>query len=164
MAKLKNFWNGTHELAVQADKLFQDLVPSVGDCKTLQGELIRASSRISYDWYNNGWGCNNWSGAVQFILAKFKELPVQPDPEVYAKLRKNLSIVADYSHGEPCNIDNSRADKLVTSIHEIIVQAVINNPEPIKLDKGMFEYSETDYVPICNDGDDEADYDDDYWF
>jgi hypothetical protein len=48
------------------NELFERLVPTSGPCETLEGELLRASSRIYHDYYNNGFG-NNWSGAFNFL-------------------------------------------------------------------------------------------------
>jgi hypothetical protein len=46
--------------------LYDQLVPNEGRADTLEGELLRAISRIHYDYLNNGFG-NNWSGAWRFI-------------------------------------------------------------------------------------------------
>lgn len=160
MTTIKNFWDNTHPLAEIASAKYDELVPARDHCASLQGELIRASTRIGYDWYNNGWGCNNWSGAVQFILARFSNLPNQPSAEIIADLRKNLAIVADYSHGEPCHINDDLADEVVTKIHEIIIQAVIDNPELIANTTDMFSYQEEDYREHADEEDDFG-YDDD---
>jgi hypothetical protein len=60
------FWSGNHPLTPEYDRLFKALVPAEGPCDTLQGEILRASSRIYYDYYNNGFG-NDWSGAYNFL-------------------------------------------------------------------------------------------------
>ena len=156
--ELANFWDQTHPLSKRSDKLYEALVPASGDCTTLQGELIRASTRINYDWYNNGWGCNNWSGAVVFIGKRFEDLPVQPSAEIITKLKKALDAVGIYSHGEPCHIEDERANELVTTIHEIIVQAVIDNPEPIHNASGMFNYQEEEYRGSWDDSDEDGEY------
>lgn len=38
--------------------LYERLVPESGKCETLEGELLRAVSRIYYDYTNNGFGNN----------------------------------------------------------------------------------------------------------
>jgi hypothetical protein len=156
MTELATFWNNQHPLNDIADEKFNALVPGSGKCDTLQGELIRASSKISYDWFNNGWGCNNWSGAVVFIGRFFGDLPVQPSKQVYDELIKALKVVHEYSHGEPCHIADEKADALVTKIHEIIVQGLIDNPEPIVNTRDMYDFQEEEYRPM-NDEDDEDD-------
>jgi hypothetical protein len=40
--------------------LYDQLVPNDGPAEYLEGELLRAISRIHYDYLNNGFG-NNWS-------------------------------------------------------------------------------------------------------
>lgn len=145
MAELATFWDNTHPLSEASEALYDKLVPEDGNCPTLQGELLRASTKISWDWFNNGWGCNNWSGAVVFLQKSFKELPVQTDAEVLTKLKQQLSYVYEYSHGQPSPKNESRADLAVTTIHEIVVQAVLDNPEEILNTRDMYDFSEEDY-------------------
>jgi len=87
------FWTGAHPDAARFNALADDLVPASDNCETLEGEFLRAASRIHYDLFNNGWGCNNWSGAVVFLKTYIQHLP---------KLDMNLlDKVHAYSHGEP---------------------------------------------------------------
>lgn len=154
MTELATFWDETHPLSAAYQELSNKLIPEEGKCETLQGEFLRASNKISWDWFNNGWGCNNWSGAVVFLKKFFKELPVQPDAEVLTKLKKELNYVYEYSHGEPPPVDDDRADIAVTTIHEIVVQAIIDNPEPILNTRDMWDFSEDDYRSRNNDWED----------
>jgi hypothetical protein len=145
MAKeLATFWDKTHPLSAQNDKLFKTLVPSSGACKTLQGELLRASCKISYDWFNNGWGCNNWSGAVLFLNQYFKELPVQPTAAKLAAFNKSLNRVYDFSHGERVKgrITDRSAEKHVTKIHEIVVETLLANKDAIANSVDMWDLKE----------------------
>lgn len=155
--ELANFWNKTHPLSTQYQEFTDKLVPGSGNCDTLQGELMRAASRIGYDWYNNGWGCNNWSGAVQFIGTRFEELPNKPSAEILKQLYACLTEVSHYSHGEPCHISDEKADVLVTKIVEIVTQGLIDNPTMIPNAEDMFGYQEPDYREDPEDefGDDE---------
>ena len=164
MSELATFCNGNHPLSVASDNMSYKLMPMSGNCATLQGELYRASTRISYDWFNNGWGCNNWSGAVVFLQKFFSELPVQPSAETLHDLDINLSFVHDYSHGEPAShLDGSgvsdKVDATVTRIHEIVVQAILDNPTPILNTRDMFDFQEKD-APYEDDADEEN-YDED---
>jgi hypothetical protein len=145
---IPTFWGADHPLSAKANELYDVLVPMDGNCGSLQGELLRASTRISYDWFNNGWGCNNWSGAVIFIRKFFSELPVQPSEEILAKLKHELSYVIEYSHGERAPRNEERAEEAVTIIHEIIVQGLIDNPDLILNTRDMFDFQErdSDYV------------------
>jgi len=150
---LPNFWDQTHPLTKTAETLFEKLVPTMGSCETLQGELVRASSRISYDWYNNGWGCNNWSGAVVFLRRYIKDLPIQD--QMSQAFFKELDKVHQFSHGESPDIHDTEADRLVTAIHEYVVKAVLDNPTPVPNSVDMFSLNEPN-APY-------EDEEDDYW-
>lgn len=67
------FWAGNHPRQAEYDAKWAELVPPEGKAKTLQGELLRAASRINHDYYNNGFG-NNWSGALN-MLDRYLKLP-----------------------------------------------------------------------------------------
>jgi hypothetical protein len=60
------YWNGNGLYQQEYDQMVNDLVPASGKCDTLAGEMIRAVSRLGYDFYNNGMG-NNTSGALNFL-------------------------------------------------------------------------------------------------
>lgn len=150
------FWNEQHPLSQKAQELFEKLVPGDGYSDSLQGELLRASMRINYDWFNNGWGCNNWSGAVNFIETNFTKLPNLPDDMFVQQLMKELHFVHQYSHGEPCNYRHGgTVCTTVTKIHEIIVNAVLANPKLIANKEDMFDYQEEDYIPNYDDEEEE---------
>lgn len=53
----KTYWNNEGAYNAEYVKLYDELVPSEGCAKTLHGELIRAISRLSYEYFNNG-NCN----------------------------------------------------------------------------------------------------------
>lgn len=53
----KSYWNNSGAYQKEYDKLYEKLVPSQGEAKTLNGELIRSASRLYYDYCNNG-NCN----------------------------------------------------------------------------------------------------------
>jgi len=161
--EIATFWNEQHPLSKQAEVLYGELVPGSGNCETVEGELLRASSKIGYDWYNNGWSCNNWSGAVCFLKEHAVEI-LNLDKETAAKLNKSLDYVHEYSHGEPASHlnYNSIPDIHVTCIHAIIVQGILSKeertPNVDKLD--MHDMCEHDY-DYQNDNqmdDDEYDY------
>ncbi len=147
MQDIPNFWDKTHPLSAKSEELFDQLVPMSGNCQTLQGELLRAASKIGYDWYNNGWGCNNWSGAVIFLRDHISKLPIMhPDAKSFEFLNA-LREVHQFSHGEPAGISDQRADVLVTTIHEYVVSKIIANPTPVPNTLDMWNFSEPDFVP-----------------
>ena len=141
---LPNFWNEDHPLSKDHSNLYDLLVPTSGHCDSIQGELIRASSKIQYDWFNNGWGCNNWSGAVVFLRKFLKTLPIQQSAEVMNNFYLSLSAASSQSHGEPMYFD---AGNLVTKIHEVVIQSLLDNPTLIvNVDSDdMYDFQEDDY-------------------
>jgi len=52
-----NYWNDSGAYAKEYNHLYATMVPASGEAKTLNGELIRALSRLYYEWCNNG-NCN----------------------------------------------------------------------------------------------------------
>ena len=48
------YWNGTGRLQAEYDELYKQLVPASGAAETLEGEVIRASSKIVYRHFNDG--------------------------------------------------------------------------------------------------------------
>lgn len=153
--ELQTFWNNKHPLSAKAEELFKALVPREGHCTTLQGELLRASTKIGYDWFNNGWGWNNWSGAVVFLAQNFSKLPNQPSEESLKVFNDNLHKAHYQSHGEPCD---SEYDEVVTLIHGIVVQALIDNPEPIENVVDMYSLQEPDDVREYYEDDEEEEW------
>ena len=53
----KSYWNNNGAYQEQYDKLYESLVPSRGESDTVHGEMLRAVSRLFYDYCNNG-NCN----------------------------------------------------------------------------------------------------------
>lgn len=137
-----NFWDNTHPLAADYQRLNDELVPAMGNCATMQGEMIRATSKIGYDWYNNGWGCNNWSGAVVFLRKFLPEFAGKRTEAETTEFRKALSVAHGYSHGERCNIADEKADAVVTTIVAYVVQCVLDNSSPTANTRDMHDFSE----------------------
>lgn len=48
------YWNETGKYHKYNDKLWAELVPESGNCKTIEGELLRAGAKIYYRRYNDG--------------------------------------------------------------------------------------------------------------
>ena len=67
----KTYWSEQGIYQEEYNKLYEKLVPSSGSAKTLNGELIRAISRLSYDYFNNG----NCNACVQELQSEDKALP-----------------------------------------------------------------------------------------
>lgn len=57
MSTIISYWNQNAKYSVELDELFDKLVPSEGEADTLEGNLIRAVTRLGYEHSNNG-NCN----------------------------------------------------------------------------------------------------------
>jgi len=53
----KSYWNNNGAYQEEYDTFYKELVPSRGEADTIHGEMIRAVSRLFYDYCNNG-NCN----------------------------------------------------------------------------------------------------------
>ena len=62
------YWDNKGKFQSEYDELLK-LMPNSGKCATQAGEMIRAVSRLGYDFYNNGMG-NNTSGAANYLKAR----------------------------------------------------------------------------------------------
>jgi hypothetical protein len=49
-----SYWDENGKYQAEYNELYQLLVPDQGAAKNLFGEVIRAASRLSWDYYNNG--------------------------------------------------------------------------------------------------------------
>lgn len=139
-----NFWDNTHPLSKDNERLYEELVPGSGNCDTLQGELLRAASKIGYDWYNNGWGCNNWSGAVVFLQDHAMTLAAKRTEAERKSFQLALQVAGSYSHGERCDLRDEFVDKVVTTIAAFVTQNILDNPTPIANSLDMWDFSEPD--------------------
>lgn len=52
-----SYWGGNGAYQKECDSLWDELVPSQGEAKTVHGELIRSLGRLQHDYCNNG-NCN----------------------------------------------------------------------------------------------------------
>jgi hypothetical protein len=73
----KMYWNGEGAYEAEYQRLYDELVPASGRSNSFQGEVMRAVSRMYYEYYNNG-NCN----ACQEIPSKpYWELDDEDDME-----------------------------------------------------------------------------------
>lgn len=133
-------------------KLWSELVPRSGKCDTVNGELLRAANKICYDYYNNGWNCNNWSGAVIYLRNHFF---CADDPNGEAgsdRLRDALNHAYLYSHGElyedeDRSVDYSQQDVRAAACFAIMKEVldwIEAHPEPKKNEVDIYDLSEPD--------------------
>ena len=106
-----SYWDQVGKYQDLYNELFQQLVPSAGKCATVEGELLRAASKIYYDYYNNGFG-NNWSGPWKFLEQFTGKINIS----------KELDLLKPYSRGRMGHgghID-STLDSLVDKVMEYL--------------------------------------------
>ena len=49
-----SYWNSNGKHQNEYERLYDALVPASGNCETREGEMLRASSRLYYRYYNDG--------------------------------------------------------------------------------------------------------------
>jgi hypothetical protein len=67
------YWNGKGKHQNLYEIKNAELVPYEGKCDTVEGEMLRATAKLYYDYYNNGM-CNNTSGPAKFLMIQDDEL------------------------------------------------------------------------------------------
>lgn len=132
-------------------RLRDELVPDSGSAGTLNGELIRAATRLEYDFYNNGM-INNTSGAVKFLM---EYLPRDPE------LTKALSFVAQFCNTgryAPNHVDND----LAGAIYAVMGATAdfVSGRDNVPCDVDMFDLQEPE-PSMEDDEEDWGDYDED---
>lgn len=135
---MKTFWNNKHELCEESERLGSELMPISGNCETIEGELYRASSRLSYDYYNNGF-CNNWSGALEF-LARHDMVTVR-EHSVLCPYRFGNLYESDMGFYE----DDCPLQQALVAIHERVIERVLEkegNLTPNTQNVDMFDFQE----------------------
>ena len=137
------YWNKSGAHQAEFDRLVK-LMPSMGNCDTVAGELIRAASKLGYDFYNNGMG-NNTSGAVNFLKTKG------------AIDRNTYNTIYEYTRGLVYD-GRYNGDSLQVAMESMVdqtVQHILANPEletqPNTTD--MYDLSEEDqhWCEDCGD-------------
>jgi hypothetical protein len=140
------YWNGNGRYQADYDRL-AELMPAMGRCDTVAGELIRAASRLGHDFYNNGMG-NNTSGAVNFLRHKG------------AVERSIYRVIYPYTRGQLYD-GHYQGDLFQIAMEKMVdqtVEFIRANPhlETQPNSEDMFDYSEEDQH-WCEDCGDEID-------
>ena len=149
MSTLENrYWNSTGKHQAAYEELCK-LVPSSGPAGTIEGEMLRAATRLYYDFYNNGM-MNNTSGAVNYLM-RCDEL-------------FNLGIANELTIVEPeCNTLYYTTEPLaepLETITNVVIEYLISK-DGLYTESGdnMFDYADLD---VEDDEDPYDDFDDDY--
>lgn len=81
------YWNKKGKYQDDFDRLYKELVPEFGESDTLNGEILRISSYLYYDFFNNG-GCNSWDSYTDGAGDEIKYI----DPYYSEMLDKMISL------------------------------------------------------------------------
>lgn len=137
------YWNDPN--TNNYNKYWDELVPGSGKSETVEGELLRAATRIYYDYYNNGFG-NNWSGALNY-LNKYLNTDINNETAILEPYATGRTHQGNYGGSIDSAVD-SLVDKVLAQIEAANGQY---HPNP----HDMFDLQDKEYR-----GDDEED---DYW-
>lgn len=120
-------------------KLWDKLVPASGKCETVEGELLRAATRLTYDYYNNGFG-NNWSNSYAY-LRDFKK----NYPEIAGRMDTGnaLSVLRPYKNGRmmTSNMDTPQDTKIQEALLRLMDECV-----KVVLRQGTYHQNEVDSI------------------
>jgi hypothetical protein len=111
----------------QHAELWDLLVPSKGPAKTVQGELIRITGRISDEWRRNGGA--NWDRAYAEMAGAMATYVKCGTPLGRSEVAEIESIVSSLSKR-----DGAGDDRLT----ELAVAWVLRNPKPLALEKPSY--------------------------
>jgi hypothetical protein len=132
-----SYWhnNATHSKWMEEN--YPLLVKDSGPSDTIEGEMIRAVSRLNYDWGNNGM-CNNTSGACNYLreIMDFTDEEDESWDIVYAE-----SNTGGYT-SHPNLIEH------ITKVSDAVIEYVISkngNYETLTENCDMFNFQDPDY-------------------
>lgn len=148
-----NFWNQQHPLFAQYERLYAQLVPASGSAETEEGEMLRAASRLGYDFYNNGM-CNNTSGAAKYLIDRFEAHNLGCKDEL-----RELYLFSNTGGYMGANLNRS-----ITSVVAAVVEHIIKqNGFYLATADDMFDWQDPDFYPDEDeDPGDHRDDDEDY--
>jgi hypothetical protein len=139
--KIMGYWEGNGKFQTEANTL-DELVPIMGKCDTLKGEIWRAATKIYHDHYNNGFG-NEWKNPAEFLMDNI-HLPSRVEYVLLDHANGNMANHYDYEM-------NLMIDTVILRLREIDD----NTPN----DVDMWEYDSPKYRKFAaNDWEDEDEY------
>ena len=120
-----SYWNETGAYQNAYQQLYDKLVPSSGNAKTLNGELIRAISRLFYEYCNNG-NCNavDETTGISSFYEKFISLIEETVPGISKDTQNLRNLIMDYDS----SFSDSEMD-LYNKVCDKVMFFVINNED-----------------------------------
>ena len=146
------YWNNNGVHQADYDRLYAALVPMEGKCATIEGENLRAVSRIAYDFYNNGFG-NNWSGAFNWLKRDFI---TSIEHNLLSPYARGGATVTSYDFKD----DSPLVIAIDAIVNRVVVYALVQEPKGFQPNsKDMFDFQEPD-EPWDDYIEDDYDYED----
>ncbi len=106
------------------DSEYQRLVPQVGNCNTLRGEVIRAANKIDYRLYNDGdkvgsgYGHQTCDPAARFLIKKLGGNPKFGFTKTFQNLLDGNYGLSKERYAKLVERMVDRIDRYMTSIPE----------------------------------------------
>jgi hypothetical protein len=111
--------------AREADALWKTAVPSHGQAKTVQGELLRAVEKLRDESMRNG--NINWENGYEILLGFLRKTLLDSSSlseKARATLTRDLARVANYEY--PCT-----SDELFDRIADCVMEWCLAHPTPV---------------------------------
>lgn len=122
-----SYWNSNGAYQAEYDKLYNEHVPVNGNAKTLNGELIRAISRLFYEYCNNG-NCN--AGEIKYDVEELTCPNCGGSGIEYGDGDEEMECA--YCYGTGYTEEEYIADTYVTEMFENFLKLIETNVEPYK--------------------------------
>ena len=132
------YWegNGKHETEL---KELNKLVPYSGNCDTLEGELLRATERLYYHYYNDG---DRVSECMEEYMKDSSALNafgfLYNQSETYLKVKELLTATSDEQY----------EDKLEEFVNFVIEFIISKNGNYHKANLNMFDKEFVENLPV----------------
>ncbi len=109
----------------QHQELWELLVPGSGPAKTVQGEAIRITGRVSDEIYRNGGA--NWDGDYRKMLKALQQFLSSGTPLTPKQLKESASLIKILHDGA--------GEEEAARLTELTVKWVLTNPTPVPLEE-----------------------------
>lgn len=128
------YWNNNGKHQADYELLANTIVPPSGNAGTYEGEMLRATTRLYYDYYNNGMA-NNTSGAVKFLIEANDKFNLGIDHE--------LELVS-YECNTTYYTEAPLAEPLETIANAVIEYVLSKDGKYTVSDVNLFDYADED--------------------
>ena len=102
--KGNNYWKDSGAYQKEYEELYKKLVPNIGSSDTLNGELVRAISRLMYEYYNNA---NMNARQYEEVYNSYTDEYYTSEPYIDSFYEKFLNLI------ESVGIDTSKVKEAI---------------------------------------------------